>query len=122
MKQRGFHCRQCGHCCLNLHDAIATCAAEADVRRWKAAGRNDILAWIDPIAVGNECVYDLWVNPKTGEDVRRCPWLRKVTGQDRYLCRIHEFKPEHCREYPKSRRHADETGCPGYRHTALSEH
>jgi len=83
------------------------------VRRWEAAGREDIVAWVDPIAVGDECVYDIWVNPKTGEDVRRCPWLRKVRGSDRYVCRIHDLKPEHCRKYPKSRRHAVETGCPG---------
>ena len=38
-----FHCRQCGQCCLNLGDAFATCATEADVRRWEAAGRDDIL-------------------------------------------------------------------------------
>lgn len=114
MKAARFRCRQCGHCCLNLSDAIATCAAEADVRRWEAAGRDDILAWVDPIAVGNAHVYDIWINPKTGEDVRRCPWLRKVRGADRYVCRIHELKPEHCRQYPKSRRHAVGTGCPGF--------
>jgi hypothetical protein len=27
---------------------------------------------------------------------------------------IHDLKPDHCRKYPKSRRHADEIGCPGY--------
>lgn len=118
MMQRAFQCRQCGHCCLNLGDAIATCATEADVRRWEAAGRDDILAWVDPIAVGDESVYDIWVNPKTGEDVHRCPWLRKVRGVERYVCRIHDLKPEHCRKYPQSRRHAVETDCPGYHRQA----
>lgn len=117
MAQRGFVCRQCGQCCLSLSDAFATCATEADVQRWEAAGRNDILAWVAPIAVGNQFVYDIWVSPETGEDVSRCPWLRKVPRADRYVCRIHDMKPDHCRRYPTSRRHAAETGCPGYGHT-----
>ncbi len=114
MREDGFQCRQCGHCCLNLTDAIATCATGEDIRRWEAAGREDILAWVDSIAVGDECIYDIWINPETGDDVSRCPWLRKVRGQDRFVCRIHDLKPDHCRAYPKSRHHAEETGCPGF--------
>jgi len=114
MKQRYFQCRQCGQCCLNLGDAFATCATEADVARWAAAGREDILAWVEVVAIGDGRVYDLWINPKTGEDVERCPWLRKIRGTERYMCRIHDLKPDHCRRYPQSREHAAETGCPGY--------
>jgi Fe-S-cluster containining protein len=114
MREDGFKCRQCGHCCINVSGAFSACATDADMKRWEAAGRDDILAWVDPIAVGDERVYDIWINPKTGEDVQRCPWLRKIRGTERYVCRIHDLKPDHCRKYPKSRRHADETGCPGY--------
>ena len=121
MGQRGFQCRQCGHCCLHLSGAFSTCATGADVRRWEEAGRDDILAWVDAIPLGDERVYDIWINPKTGDDVSRCPWLRKARGADRYICRIHELKPDRCREYPKSREHADETGCPGHRRTATSD-
>jgi Fe-S-cluster containining protein len=46
--------------------------------------------------------------------VQRCPWLRKVPGQNRYVCRIHDLKPDHCRRYPRSRRHVERTGCPGF--------
>jgi Fe-S-cluster containining protein len=120
MKQSSFKCRQCGHCCINVSGAFAACATEADIERWEAAGRDDILEWVEPIAVGNERVYDIWVNPKTGDDVSRCPWLRKVPGKERYLCRIHDLKPDHCGRYPQSRKHADETGCPGYRPPSAS--
>jgi len=115
MARTRFKCLQCGQCCLNLHDAFTTCATEGDVRRWEATGRDDILARVDPIALGDECVYDIWVNPRTGEDALRCPWLRKVPGTKRYICRIHDVKPDHCRNYPKSREHAVETRCPGFR-------
>ena len=53
-------------------------------------------------------------SPKTGDDVSRCPWLRKVRGKDQYVCRIQDVKPDLCRDYPLSREHAEETGCPGF--------
>ena len=50
----------------------------------------------------------------TGEDVKRCPWLRKLPNQEKFICRIHDVKPEHCRAYPKSMKHALKTGCRGF--------
>jgi Fe-S-cluster containining protein len=64
---------------------------------------------------GGEIVFgDLWLNPNTGDEVTRCPWLRKLPKQDKYKCRIHDTKPAHCRNYPKSKRHALTTGCKGF--------
>ena len=103
---------------MNLTDAFSACATKADIERWEAAGRNDILAWVAPIPVGDALVYDLWIDPETGDDVSRCPWLEKAASSDRHTCRIHALKPDHCRNYPQSRQHADETGCPGYGYTA----
>ena len=114
MPTNGFECRQCGHCCLNLTWAFQACASEADIRRWEKAGRDDILAWVDWIALGDESICDIWVNPRTGDDASRCPWLRKVRGTDTYVCRIHDVKPDHCRRYPVSRKHAERTGCRGF--------
>jgi len=66
----------------------------------------------DSIHIGEDYyIYDIWINPKTGDDVLRCPWLRKLPNQDKYICRIHDVKPEHCRKYPRSRQHAEEIGC-----------
>ena len=115
MPPKYFKCQQCGNCCLNLGDAFVTCATDKDIRLWNEKGREDILEWVDPIAIGAEYVYDLWISPKTGEDVQRCPWLRKLPKKEKYICRIHEVKPQHCREYPRSRKHADETGCRGFK-------
>ncbi|MFZ4397979.1 MAG: hypothetical protein ACOYOU_20395 [Kiritimatiellia bacterium] len=94
--------------------AFSACATEADIARWEAAGRDDILAWVAPIVLGDERVYDLWIDPETGDDVSQCPWLEQLPGADRYACGIHHLNPDHCRKYPCSREHADETGCPGY--------
>ena len=82
-----FTCKQCGHCCLNLRDAFCTCAIEEDVRQWEEHGREDVLAWVDPVSVGDEILaYDIWINPATGDDVARCPWLRKLPGKNKYTC------------------------------------
>ena len=111
----GFNCKQCGHCCLNLSDAFSTSVSEEDIRLWEGKGREDILEWVVPIPIAEgEMIYDIWFSPTTGEEVSRCPWLRKLPNKDKYICRIHDVKPAHCRDYPHSREHAEETGCIGF--------
>ncbi len=110
-----FTCKQCGHCCLNLTGAFNACATEEDIRRWQENHRSDILEWVDVIYLDEEHqVYDIWVDPRTGDDVARCPWLRKLPGKKKYKCSIQDMKPEHCRNYPLSREHAENSGCPGF--------
>jgi Fe-S-cluster containining protein len=105
-----FNCVQCGHCCLDLSDAYQTSVPDSDVKRWKRERRFDILEWVGTFGGIN----DIWISPKTGEYVSRCPWLRKLPKQNKYICRIHETKPEHCRNFPKSKRHALDYGCKGF--------
>ncbi|MBT3296843.1 MAG: hypothetical protein HN919_18470 [Verrucomicrobia bacterium] len=114
MPPDGFKCKQCGHCCLNLN-AFATCASEEDVERWAREGRDDILEWVVPVALGDVIVaYDVWLDPETGEDVDRCPWLQRLPGTRKYVCGIHDVKPDICKDYPVTREHAERTGCPGF--------
>ena len=30
----------------------------------------------------------------------RCPWLRKLPNQEKYICRIYHDRPDDCRHYP----------------------
>jgi Fe-S-cluster containining protein len=114
MPPNGFKCKQCGHCCLDL-TACATWASAEDVERWAREGRDDILEWVVPIAVGDVVfAYDIWLDPETGEDVSRCPWLQKLPNKNEYICLIQDTKPELCSTFPESRAHADKTGCPGF--------
>ena len=106
-----FDCIQCGHCCLELPDAYQASVPDSDVLRWERENRYDILERVDLFAGLN----DIWISPKSGEPVNRCPWLRKLPKKDKYICRIHETKPEHCRKFPKSKRHALENGCKGFK-------
>ena len=115
MQLKQFSCNQCGNCCLNLSGAFITCADESDIEQWEKMGRSDILEWVTYLPLGeNSFVYDVWIDPKTGDDVHRCPWLRKLPKKDMYVCRIHDVKPRHCRTYPKSQEHAEDTDCKGF--------
>jgi Fe-S-cluster containining protein len=105
-----FKCVQGGHCYLDLSGAFQTSVPESDIKRWKREQRCDILEWVGPF----EGMNDIWISPKTGEYVNRCPWLRKLPKKIKYICRIHETKPEHCRNFPKSKRHALGSGCKGF--------
>jgi len=78
-----------------------------DIDLWEKEGRYDILKWVDN--------GDIWINPKTGEDVDRCPWLRKRNNMPTYYCRIHNVKPKVCREYPKTVTLAKKTNCIAFK-------
>ena len=110
-----FVCRGCGHCCLNLPDAYNGCVSEADVQRWRRNGRLDILKRLDAVDLGpGNRLYLAWLDPETGEDVDRCPWLLERIDRHGFLCGIDDIKPDHCRDYPEHSRHAEATGCIGY--------
>jgi len=108
-----FICRRCGLCCRGLRFDDAGTAA--DWERLAQLGRNDILAWIDPIRrQGCVVACRLWIDPATGRAAEVCPWL-VAQGPGRFACRIHEIRPEICRQYPATRKHAEMTGCIGFR-------
>lgn len=114
MSRTSFNCRRCGHCCLTLVDAYRGCVSDADLARWQAAGRNDLLARIETLDLGRGNLLHLaWLDPENGEEVERCPWLVE-TGTSGYGCAIEAIKPDHCRNFPEHRRHAESVGCPGF--------
>jgi Fe-S-cluster containining protein len=101
---------------------LAVCATgkanEEDISRWENEGRFDILWWVSILPIfdiGEERFADLWINPETGEDANRCPFLRKVRNQNKYRCLIQDTKPEYCRQYPQDEEFAGKSGCPGSR-------
>lgn len=115
MPPKDFKCKQCGNCCLNLPDAYQTSVGDEDVKMWEREGRDDILEWVCSMSIGGgHYIHDIWISPKTDGDVWRCPWLRKLPNQDKYICRIHNLKPKYCKNYPYSKEHAEETGCKGF--------
>ena len=109
-----FNCRQCGACCrfLEYQNEITS----DDVVRWRAAGRKDILKWVDEIRLKDHTSrFRAWVNPLTGEQIQVCPFLREESPNGLWICRIHDVKPAICREFPLSRKHAVMSGCRGFK-------
>ena len=110
MKQ--FKCRQCGNCCRNLQ--YHNDCMEADYRRWEALGRKDILEKVMVIdSDSGTREYRIWKEPGTRRLYPECPWLIPSAPKGRYECQIQDVKPEFCRQYPLTRKHAAMTGCQG---------
>ncbi len=106
-----FKCGQCGRCCsqLDYHDTLS----EADYRLWQEKGRNDILQWIGTTRKNGQVISrNIWMVPGTRNYTDTCPWLRKNKKSHSCECLIHDVKPEICRQYPGTRKHARMTGCP----------
>ena len=117
-----FNCHCCGHCCLNLIDAYNGVVSDADLLRWKKLERDDLLEWVVTLELGpDNLLHTAWVDPVTGDDVERCPWvLDKIDGKG-HLCGIDSIKPDHCRAYPEHQKHAESTGCRGYDKPVVSK-
>ena len=87
-------CTHCGKCCFKYEgDNWLGSATEADMLLWLIRAP-EVLDYVG----GNRC--DLWVNPETGKEMQRCPWLDKLPSQEKYECQIHDVRPEVCRDYP----------------------
>ena len=108
-----FQCRQCGRCCTNLDYRLELTAADYEL--WQELGRTDILEWVATFRRGGRITaYAIWVWPGTRQYVPVCPWLEEIAGTTMMQCRIHSVKPEVCRQYPATRKHAHMTGCPAF--------
>lgn len=101
-----FKCTRCGKCCRTL-DFSNQCTRE-DVVLWEKAGRQDILEWVE---IGENDEFRIWVRPGIDLLAEVCPWLVEEAGGF-WACSIHDYKPEICRDYPGSLKHAMRTGCP----------
>lgn len=84
-------CNQCGKCCTNYGGGGGLSASTSEIDAWEES-RPDIYRYVRD--------GQIWFSPDTGKQLQRCPWLRKLPGQSRYVCRIYHDRPEDCRHYP----------------------
>jgi len=84
-------CNQCGKCCTRYGGGLTATASEID---WWEDHRPDIFEYVRD--------EKIWVSPVTGKQMLRCPWLRKLPNQEKYICRIYNDRPEDCKQYPVS--------------------
>jgi Fe-S-cluster containining protein len=107
-----FQCCQCGDCCRTLfyHN---DCTAE-DYQQWETLGRTDIMEKVMVIqSEAGETQYRIWMDPETRRLYSQCPWIVLSPLKNKYDCLIQDVKPEICRQYPYTRKHAIMTGCKG---------
>lgn len=83
-------CNQCGKCCTKYGDGGLSASAE-EIEAWEEY-RPDILRYVS----GGK----IWMDPDSGEQLSRCPWLQKLPNQEKYICDIYEDRPDDCKYYP----------------------
>lgn len=83
-------CNQCGKCCIKYSNGGLS-ASQSEIELWEIF-KPDIYQYVSN--------GKIWVDPKTGEQIERCPWLRKMPNQEKYTCDIYDDRPEDCRLYP----------------------
>ena len=42
----------------------------------------------------------IWINPVSGQQMKRCPWLLELPEHNKYGCSIYHDRPDDCRHYP----------------------
>jgi Fe-S-cluster containining protein len=89
-------CTQCGRCCTNPRFMGGMEASSEDLDRWRREGRYDILQYAGILG----SFADLWISPRTNNEMNRCPFVRKRRNLPIYDCTIYDTRPQICREYP----------------------
>jgi len=83
-------CNQCGKCCTN-YGGGGLSASASEIDQWETY-RPDIASYVRD--------GEIWFSPKSGELLTRCPWLRKLPGQVKFVCEIYDDRPNDCKYYP----------------------
>ena len=83
-------CNQCGKCCENYGGGGLSASAN-EIEFWEIF-RPHIYKYVSG---GN-----IWIDPDTGNQIERCPWLRQLPNQGKYVCDIYYDRPDDCKHYP----------------------
>ncbi len=106
----GFQCTNCGKCCLEGASQLQ--ANEDDIVLWEEHAPQ-LLDFVTIRGEPDMRTGNLWPGQNAQKPTRRCRWIKKFPGRDEYYCRIYEWRPTVCRNYPTSLEHARFTDCPG---------
>ena len=95
------NCNQCGKCCTKYANG-GLAASSSEIELWDIF-RPEIIKYVSN---GN-----IWMDPETGKQLERCPWLRQVPEKNLFTCDIYYDRPEDCRHYPVTILQMQEDGC-----------
>ncbi len=51
------------------------------------------------------------MDPDTGKQIELCPWLRKLSNQNKFKCDIYYDRPDDCKIYPATIEDMVKEGC-----------
>ncbi|MGK0272014.1 MAG: Fe-S-cluster containining protein [Cocleimonas sp.] len=85
-------CNSCGKCCIKYSNGQLS-ASENEIEYWEIF-KPEIAAYVNNSKI--------WSDPKTGNLIELCPWLRKETDSSVYTCAIYFDRPEDCQFYPSN--------------------
>ncbi len=83
------NCNQCGKCCINYSNGGLSATAE-EVEFWEIF-RPHVYRYVKE--------GKIWMDPTTGVQLTRCPWLVK-SDDNKYICEIYFDRPDDCKQYP----------------------
>lgn len=83
-------CNQCGKCCVKYGNGRLS-ASDEEIKYWDVF-KPEIGSYVRD--------GKIWMNPKTGEQLTQCPWLHKISGEEKYSCNIYYDRPDDCKYYP----------------------
>lgn len=83
-------CNQCGKCCVNYSNGGLSVTAD-EVEYWEIFRPH-----ISNFVSGGK----IWIDPDTGQQLKRCPWLKQLPGEEKYICDIYFDRPDDCKHYP----------------------
>lgn len=110
---KNFKCIQCGKCCKYFTDAISPSFYKDEYNKFAKCVKYDIISYLSYIGYGIN-IWDGWFSPRTGEELSKCPWLRKLPKKDKYKCLIHDYKPDICKDFPVDSSQLSKCGCASF--------
>ena len=97
-----FECKRCGDCCKKVN-TFAFVLYEEELKVWEGSWVESNYGYYPALAfvarMGDTA--DLFFHPVTGDELFRCPFLRKDRNKDTYKCLLHgtKLKPKVCVNY-----------------------
>lgn len=96
-----IECNQCGKCCKKYSNGGLS-ASVSEIEFWEN-NRPEIFRYVRD--------GKIWMDPDTGKQIERCPWLRKMANENKYICEIYYDRPNDCKLYPATIEEMIGDGC-----------
>lgn len=85
-------CNSCGKCCIKYGGQDLS-VSQSEIELWDVFHPE----LLDYVKKG-----EIWFDPKTGQQVERCPFLKLDESNKGYLCEIYFARPDDCKFYPST--------------------